>query len=55
MWKTSGAVVNVVICLLLAGYPGEGPVQLACRLAAGAFAILHYYNDVILALVNQTG
>lgn len=55
MWKTSGAGVNVVICLLLAGSPDdEGPAQLACSMAAGAFAILLYYNDVAPVLEKQT-
>lgn len=35
-----------MICLLLAGCPDEGPAQLACSVAAGAFAILRYCNDV---------
>lgn len=54
VWKPSGAVVHVVICLLFAGCPDERPAQLACRVAAGACAILHYYSDVTLALVKHS-
>lgn len=55
MWKTSGEIVNVIICLLFVGCPDhEGPAQLACSMAAGAFAILLYSNDVAPVSEKQT-
>lgn len=46
MLKIRIAVFNILICLQLAGCPDEGPAQLAGSMAAGAFAVPLYYNDV---------
>lgn len=55
MWGTGEKIGSVIICLQLAGCTDGGPALLACRVAAGAFKMLLYYNDVAPVSEKQTG